>query len=102
MKYIIFIVNDPNQVLTLPNCVYAEVDDDGYEVRRIEYYPDGKKECFSEGGIYSNDNLAEVPWGNLSDFNRENAIYNETEESSIAVEITKSHFEQLWPLSPPQ
>ncbi|MGV9323774.1 DUF6881 domain-containing protein [Streptosporangium sandarakinum] len=68
--------------------LYSEIDDDGYEVRKVQVFRDGRKEWADADTETVMTGLSEVPVGALEE------ITSQAEFSAST--ITKEEFEHLW------
>ncbi|HJB14126.1 MAG TPA: hypothetical protein H9787_10530 [Candidatus Oscillibacter excrementigallinarum] len=71
-----------------PRHIYAELDDDRRELRRVEFYPNGL--CFAYGGSYGREEaLSPTPYPeDLRTLNRPGEVE--------AHAITAEAFQQIW------
>lgn len=71
-----------------PVLLYSEIDEDRYEVRKVEEYADGHCDVASVDGHTGSTYLGEVPTPGLSAIN--------AQEDFVALEISSEEFEQVW------
>lgn len=74
-----------------PTRLYSEVGDDGYEIRRIDIYRDGRTERVSEDTQDEYNFLNPQVYPSLEELNSKDE-WDETK----AQEITKDDFETVW------
>ncbi|MCD7438852.1 DUF6881 domain-containing protein [Streptomyces lincolnensis] len=67
---------------------YSEIGDDGYEVRKIQEYRDGRKLKADESHEAGEIGLSEIPVGPIEDVNRQAEF--------SAVVISREDFEKEW------
>jgi hypothetical protein len=71
-----------------PVVLYSEVNDDGYEVRKVEEYADGHRDLANKGGETGSTFLSDVPLPGLAVINAQDEFVGE--------EITEDEFEEVW------
>lgn len=86
MKYIRvrWIHNFPNE----PVLLYSELDDDRFETRKVEVFPDGKKGYASEAEEVGGTRLGIEPVPSITQIAMDHEFVPE--------EITKEEFERIW------
>lgn len=72
-----------------PEFIYSEIDEDGYEVRKVEIFKNGTSIVYSDK--INPDGLAEGEYPSLSDL-----TFEEDVESMTATEINKDEFCKIW------
>ena len=75
--------------------LYAQIDEDRFEVRKIFFFKDGRKEIGSIDDDYS-EILSEVPWDELDMFNDLNK--KPSPDRIFALYISREEFEFYWQL----
>jgi hypothetical protein len=71
-----------------PILLYSELDDDRWELRKVEVYRDGRKDYAGPAGSSGSTGLGEVPMPSLASILRQPQF--------AGGEITATEFEQVW------
>jgi len=71
-----------------PIWLYSELDDDRWEVRKVEVYGDSRQGYASETEYYGSTGLGEVPVPPLTEI--------ASDPEFEPAEITKEEFEEVW------
>lgn len=78
-----------HSIETEPYIIYSEINDQRYEVRKIEVYKSGAYIKYSENMTDLQLNLADIPFPlNLDEINQDKQFY--------ATHISKEEFERIW------
>jgi len=71
-----------------PVLLYSEVDDDGWEIRKVDEYADGHRDLAGEGIETGQSGLGEAPTPSIDEIN--------SDPEFRAVEIDRDEFEGVW------
>ncbi|MGR6914329.1 DUF6881 domain-containing protein [[Actinomadura] parvosata] len=71
-----------------PVALYSEIDDDGYETRKVQLFRDGRLEWADATTETAMTGLSEVPVDSVEEIATQ-------DEFSVAI-ITKEEYERLW------
>ncbi|MEU4347000.1 hypothetical protein [Streptomyces sp. NPDC023838] len=71
-----------------PAVIFSEIDDDCYEVRKVEVYRDGRSDWVDASRETDTIGLGEVPFPDLQEINSQEDFHAET--------ITAAEFEVAW------
>jgi hypothetical protein len=77
-----------HQYVDEPVVVYSEIDNDGWETRKVEIFANGSGTFASATTHTGTSGLAEIPVPSLEEIN--------SDPQFQGVEITKEEFEQIW------
>lgn len=72
-----------------PEFIYSEIDEAGYEVKKIEIFKNGYYIIYSEN--INSDRLTEGKYPSLKEL-----TFEEKTESMQAIEISETEFNEIW------
>jgi hypothetical protein len=90
MKYIVYIVCDwKHDDPKYPIRIYSEVDEEGWETRKVQFFPDGRVGYADLERVDNGDTgLSELPLPSIEEINANPRLEDK--------EITKEEFEEVW------